>query len=315
MNKIKGILEQLISDVVEEKEQDGRNDSDDDEDSARDEETESEVEDQASEDDEGDDEKARDLSARSCQFCNKLFSTKGNKEHHENCFHKRDHVGKSAYSCKLVDSKCKRVFSSKTSLRYHQLRIHGKAVSCEKCSKEFTDVKEFVEHKRSEHSNPERPVVVECKICKIPITGHLKRHMREVHEMPTKNPLKEPAEKHHCPHCSVQFKRVENMQRHIEEAHSLSNKKKWKCEQCEKSYTLERNLKLHIEHAHAQFPFFSTFNCYQCEKSFKQKADLKRHQKEQHSDGEVFSCPSCGKSFGRKSNQKRHSNTCKKQKK
>ena len=208
MNKIKGILEQLISDVVEEKEQDGRNDSDDDEDSARDEETESEVEEQTSEDCSNDD----NAVTHSCKICHKLFSTKGNKEHHENCFHKRDHVDKSAYSCKLVDSKCKRVFSSKTSLRYHQLRIHGKAVSCEKCSKEFTDVKEFVEHKRSEHSNPERPVVVECKICKIPITGHLKRHMREVHEMPTKNPLKEPAEKHHCPHCSVQFKRVENMQ-------------------------------------------------------------------------------------------------------
>ena len=120
-------------------------------------------------------------------------------KHHENYVHKRDPISKSAYFCKLVGPQCEKFFSSMTSLRYHQLRIHGKAVSCEKCSKEFTDVKEFVEHKRSEHSNPERPVVVECKICKIPITGHLKRHMREVHEMPTKNPLKEPAEKHHCP--------------------------------------------------------------------------------------------------------------------
>ena len=309
--KITDILEQLISSAVEETE---RNDSSNS-DHAGDGETESEVEDQASEDysDENEDEVAEALSALSCQFCNKLFSKKGNKEHHENYVHKRDPISKSAYFCKLVGPQCEKFFSSMTSLRYHQLRAHGKAVTCEKSLKEFTDFKEFVKHRRSERGKPEIPVVGKCRICKIPISSrHLKRHMSEVHEKPTKNPLKESVEKHNCPHCSKQFKRVEKLQRHIEEAHSLTNMQKWKCGQCEKSFTYERTLKLHIERVHAHFPFFSTFNCNQCEKSFKQKATLKRHQKEQHSDGEMFDCPSCGKSFGRKTNQERHSKTCKK---
>ena len=309
--KIENILEQLISGAVEEIEEDRRNGSGDDD--SGDEEPESEEEDETSEDCSEDsryDELAQAVSARSCQFCNKGFSTRGNKEDHENYVHKKD--PKSAHSCK-VDPGCEKVFSNKTSLLYHQLRAHGKAVRCEKCSKEFTDFKEFVKHRRIERGNSEIPAVVKCSICKIPISSkNLKRHKRVVHNEPTKNPLKEPAEMHHCPHCSQQFKRVENMQRHIVDIHSLTKNEKWKCGQCEKSFFSERNLKLHTERVHAHFPFFSTFNCNQCEMSFKVKGNLTRHQKEQHSDGELFSCPFCGKSFERKSNQMRHSYTCKK---
>ena len=174
--KITDILEQLISSAVEETE---RNDSSNS-DHAGDGGTESEVEDQASEDYSDENE---DKGALSCQFCNKLFSKKGNKDHHENYVHKRDLVSKSAYFCKLVGPQCEKFFSSMTSLRYHQLRAHGKAVTCEKCLKEFTDFKEFVKHRRSERGKPEIPVVGKCRICKIPISSrHLKRHMSEVHQ-------------------------------------------------------------------------------------------------------------------------------------
>ena len=172
-HKIRDILDQLISDTVEKIEEERRNSSSD-EDSYGDEESETEEEDQTigdcSEDGE-DNEVAQALSARSCQFCNKLFSTRGNKEDHENYVHKKDPIGKSAHSCKLADPGCEKVFSNKTSVRYHQLRAHGKAVRCEKCSKEFTDFKEFVKHRRSERGNPEIPVVVKCSICKIPISS------------------------------------------------------------------------------------------------------------------------------------------------
>ena len=305
-------MEELISDVVEkiEKERDRMDDSFSDGDG----EMESEVEVQASEDpsDESEvDEVA--LSARSCQFCNKLFSTKGNKEDHEKYVHKKGPISKSAHFCKLADPGCGKVFSSKTSLRYHQLRAHGVAVCCEKCSKEFSNFKEFVKHRRSERGDKELPVVAKCSICKDHISSkNLKRHMREVHEIPTKNPLKELDEMWHCPKCSREFKRVEKLQRHLAETHSPSNQKKWNCGQCEKSFFFERNLKSHTERVHTHFPFYSTFNCNQCEKSFKVKGNLTRHQKEQHSAGEMFSCPSCGKKFGRKTNQMRHTQTCKK---
>ena len=299
---------------MEKIEEDKRNGSGD-EDSYGDEEIESEEEDQTSRDcssESEDDELAQAISALSCQFCDKLFSTKGNKENHEKYVHKRGPMSKNAHSCKLVVPGCEKVFSNKTSLRYHQLRAHGKAIRCEKCLKEFSEFKEFVKHRRRERGHPEIPVVVKCSICKIPISSqNLKRHIGEVHEISNKNPLKE-SEKHHCPHCSQEFKRVEKLQRHLGEMHSPANQKKWKCGQCEKSFFFERNLKLHIDRIHTHFPFFSTFNCNQCEKSFKVKGNLTRHQKEQHGDGETFSCPSCGKSFERKSNQERHSYTCKK---
>ena len=113
-------MEQLIIGVVEEKEKVRGNDSGNDENSDGEEEIESEVEDQASEDysDENeDDEVAQALSSLSCQFCNKLFSTKGNKKQHENYVHKRDPIIKSAYFCKLVGPGCEKFFSSMTSLR------------------------------------------------------------------------------------------------------------------------------------------------------------------------------------------------------
>ena len=143
--------------------------------------------------------------------------------------HKRDCISKKAHFCKLIDPGCKKAFSSMTSLRYHQLRAHGKAVQCQKCSKEFTNFEDFVKHRRSERGEPEIPVVVKCGVCKNPISSqNLKRHMAEVHEMPTKNPLKEPAEKHHCLHCGKEFTRKETMRRHVEEAHFLTNQEKWK---------------------------------------------------------------------------------------
>ena len=160
------------------------------------------------------------------------------------------------------------------------------------------------------------PLVSKCSICKDPISSkNLKRHKNEVHEILTKNPLKEPDQKWHCPKCGQEFKRVEKLQRHLAEIHFPSYQKKWKCGQCEKSFFFERNLKSHTERVHTHFPFYSTFNCNQCEKSFKVKGNLTRHQKEQHSAGEMFSCPSCGKQFERKSNQMRHTYTCKKVKK
>ena len=209
---------------------------------------------------------------------------------------------------------CDKVFSNMTSLKYHQLKAHGKAIQCHTCFKVFMNFKKFSEHRRNEQGKPEPPAVVKCGQCQSDISRkHLKRHMKEVHKVPVKTPL-EPAKKcHSCNHCGKQYKREDAVQRHIAETHSETKQKRSKCNQCEKSFTLERNLKLHFEVEHAHSPFFSTFNCLQCGKSFKRKADLKRHQKEKHitfTVDDVFSCPFCGKSFVRKSNQERHSKIC-----
>ena len=94
--KIENIMEELISDAVEkiEKERDRMDDSFS-ENSDGEGEMESEVEVQASEDpSDGSEVDEVALSARSCQFCNKLFSTKGNKEDHEKYVHKKGPISK-----------------------------------------------------------------------------------------------------------------------------------------------------------------------------------------------------------------------------
>ena len=322
--EISDILEHLVSSAVDEIYEDNRTDSSNDEcDDEIEQDTHSEEDYQASEGEEKDSNEENDetpnkdevqlLPDLSCQFCGKLFTTKGSKKHHENYVHKKDPRKGAHCSNWGVDSVpgCDKVFSNTTSLRYHQLKNHGKAIWCHICSKDFTDFKEFIEHRRKEQDKPGQPALVKCGQCQKKYSKkHLKRHLREVHEVKTP-PTKEPAKKYHsCHHCGKQYKRKEVMQRHVVETHSATKQNRRKCEQCEKSFTLERNLKLHVEVEHAHSPFFTTFNCLQCGKSFRRKANLKRHQLEKHKEGNVHSCPSCGKSFARKSNQERHSISC-----
>ena len=244
------------------------------------------------------------LPTVSCQFCNKLFSNHSNKLRHERFKHGASGLSWAEY-CK-IDPSCKKVYSNETSLRYHQLMAHGKALKCGKCSQEFIDYKEYLKHRKKEKGKPESPEVKKCKWCEayIPIK-HLQRHNGKVHHVPSTYPFPETGNvRFPCPVCEKSFKREETMRRHQSETHSESNGEKKKCPDCEKSFTLERNLQLHVKRVHS--PFFTTYNCDQCLKSFNKKENLKRHKKEVHSD-EVSSCPSCGKSFKRKANQERHS--------
>lgn len=305
---IRDVVEHIVGSAVEEIEKNNRNNSSlDDSDEQDSEENGAGGEDSdlsEENEDSPNEEETQLLSNLSCQFCNKLFTTKGSRRHHENIVHRK--ALEKGFRCL-----CDKVFSNTTSLKYHQLKAHGKAISCHECGKDFKDFKKFIVHRRSEQGKPELPAVVKCGKCQRVISRNkLKRHMREVHKIPVTNPNKEPARKtHSCNHCGKQFKRVVNMLRHVEETHAAAKQKGWKCGQCDKSFTLERNQKLHLKRHHS--PFFKTFSCSQCEKSFKQKGSLTRHQEEKHSDSSGFPCPSCGKPFGRKTNQERHSKICK----
>ena len=248
------------------------------------------------------------LAVLSCRFCNKMFSTRGSRIHHE----KYTHLKQKGVKCRTTpkEAGCGKMFSNWTSLRYHKLKVHKEAIVCYKCGEKFMDFKEYLKHRRSELSRPEPLSKIKCDKCqKLISRDHFRRHMKEVHKNPQYNPFQKPNEKHHsCIHCDKQFRREENMKRHIEEVHSVEKSGRNSCGQCGKSFTLERNLKRHLENAHSVF--FSSFKCDHCEKSFKEKASLKRHQKEKHAGDDVFSCPVCNKMFVRKSNLLRHNKTC-----
>ena len=259
-------------------------------------------------DDSPNEDEVKHLAVLSCRFCSKMFTTGGSRKHHE----KYMHLKQKGVKCENSEGAgCGKMFSNSTSLRYHKLKVHKEAIVCQKCLERFTDVREYLKHRRSELSKPQPSSKIKCEKCQQSISrDHFGRHMTEVHKIPRYNPFQKPTEKHHsCTHCDKQFKREENMKRHIEEEHSDQKSGGNICEQCGKSFTLERNLKQHLKNTHS--PFFSSFNCDHCEMSFKLKASLKRHQKEKHTGDAVFSCPLCEKEFVRKSNMLCHSKTCK----
>ena len=230
-------------------------------------------------------EEVKHLADLTCRFCNKLFSTKGSRTHHEKYMHQKQ----KGIECKTPDGACcLKTFSNETSLRYHRLKVHKEAITCHKCRGKFTDFREYLMHRRSELGKPEPSSKVKCDKCEKSISrDHLRRHMKEVHKFPQFNPVQGPVQKQYsCTQCDKQFKREENMRRHNDEVHSAQKSGTNTCEHCGKSFTLERNLKQHLKNAHS--PFFSTFKCDLCEKAFKQKGSLNRHKKEKHERDDVF---------------------------
>ena len=137
--KIQDILEEMIDSVIDtvsppeiiSEDDEGNSGSDDEEMSSGDEDSE-----------DSEDTKAFKelLPSLTCQFCDKLFSNHSNKLRHESFKHGAS--GNSWAEHCQIDPSCKKVYSNATALRYHQLKAHGKALKCGKCSLEFNDYKE-----------------------------------------------------------------------------------------------------------------------------------------------------------------------------
>ena len=268
-----------------------------------------------------------------CKYCHKVFKHAEAKHHHELFFHEAQQLSPSYSEQRFGHCDfCDKVFSAMTSLKYHVLKVHGKAVTCDafhgdpsstkKCQKEFSIFQDYLDHRRSMiglrgiRGAEELSNTVECKQCdKMFTRTNLKRHRISVHGLAVKNPFKvEQATAHFdCDECGKKFNRKDNLKRHKDLVHTDTTRERIHCLQCPKTFIWKTHLDKHVQEDHSKF--LSSFRCEECNKMFREEKSLKRHNKEQHTNSTKFKCPKCEKSFSQKANQRRHTVKCKKGKK
>ena len=90
-----------------------------------------------------------------------------------------------------------------------------------------------------EETETQEEALLQCTLCKYKATqqGHLKNHVKKVHERITDK----------CEECDKEFADRSNLRRHIRVAHENV---RYKCNQCEKEFTERRNLYNHVRSLH-----------------------------------------------------------------
>ena len=129
-----------------------------------------------------------------CEICQKKFPYFSRLKNHMKIFHNIDELEKISteednpdrkYQCKF----CEKKFKSLIYRRNHMKSVHDyegeieTTYNCEICGKKFphmSRLKKHMEVRHNENGNKE----MKCNLCQkiLKTSGHLNRHMREVHE-------------------------------------------------------------------------------------------------------------------------------------
>ncbi|XP_061389907.1 zinc finger protein 91-like [Musca vetustissima] len=105
----------------------------------------------------------------------------------------------------------------------------------------------------------------------------------------------------HCDMCSLQFKLLRNIKRHMLTHTDL---RPFQCEFCEKSFKRKDILQKHLRDVHRD-PATNCYHCDLCSLQFKMQRNIKRHMLT-HTDLRPFECQLCEKTFKRKDNLQKH---------
>ena len=157
-------------------------------------------------------------------------------------------------------------------------------VSDEQCNL-ATSLHEAEQQKNSQEKEPLFP----CTLCKYKATqqGHLKNHVRAVHER-----IKDV-----CEQCNKEFADRSNLKKHIRIVHE---KVRYKCDQCDKDFKHQPALSAHMRSLHEGFIKEKKFECEQCGEKYMSAASLKQHTESKHL-GIKYTCEKCGKKVSSRS--------------
>ena len=259
-----------------------------------------------------------------CSVCGQAFSTKSNRNTHE-----QKHSGIKRFVCS-VDS-CTAAFYAKSACEVHEKRRHTtdkekdklKQFICDTCQKPFIEKWELRQHENVHIGEK----LFECSVCgaAFGIKGNCSRHEEthsgikrfvcSVDSCTAANYTKGNCEKHEkrrhptdkdkqfiCGTCQKPFIQIYDLRQH-ENVHI--GKKPHSCQFCTKFFSQIGNRDAHERIHTGKKPY----SCQFCTKSFTQIGTRNSHERI-HTGEKPWSCQFCRKAFSHNGNCKAHERIC-----
>ena len=232
------------------------------------------------------------IEERKCQFCGKVFSSKGNLKEHL----KHVHEGIKAYKCYV----CHKTFSQNGNLKSHISSVHDgiHTHKCEMCKKTFSSKTGLKFHINKNHEGVKNPQSLYGKTFSQNVS--LKSHINS----------------HKCEKCGKIYNDPGYLKVHICKIFSKNHK----CEMCEKNFGSFISLKNHTRIFHegvknqqsllSSFPYDplhprgKNYKCEKCGKLYHDPGYRKVHICKNVSKN--HKCDICGIVFGRRGSLTQH---------
>ena len=174
------------------------------------------------------------LGHHRCELCHRVTVS----QNRHKCRPNMKRLTKEKEKTEIPCRKCDRIFSSYSSLFYHNHAEHGEAVTCELCGKVFQSRVHLKEHINRTHQEK-----TTCNVCGL-VVKHMKLHMDNVHKS-------DELKRYRCEFCGKSFERADKIKRHRMSVHLKLQP--FKCRYgCDMAYNDRSNRNQHERKKHGR---------------------------------------------------------------